>query len=86
MLKQVFLFVILQPEALSRCSTPLSPGGALVGSSGTLSDLASISGGRPNKTIQEPLPFYEVESCAASKQEHVISVVGITLCFQTLVE
>lgn len=72
--KLMVSLVCYQPEALSRCSTPLSPGGALVGSSGTLSDLASISGGRTNKTIQEPLPFYEVESCAASKQEHVISV------------
>jgi hypothetical protein len=64
----------LQPEALSRSSTPLSPGTSLVGS-GTLADLAAIAGTRKGSGM-DVLPFYEVESCTASKQEHVISVVS----------
>ncbi|XP_075215989.1 gamma-secretase activating protein pigeon [Lycorma delicatula] len=71
--KLMVSLVCYQPEALSRCSTPLSPGGPLMGSGGTLSDLAMITGNRA-KQITDPLPFYEVESSAASKQEHVISV------------
>lgn len=67
---------LLQPEALSRSSTPLSPGTSLVGS-GTLADLAAITGTRKGPGM-DVLPFCEVESCTASKQEHVISVVSHT--------
>jgi hypothetical protein len=69
---------LLQPEALSRSSTPLSPGTSLVGS-GTLADLATITGTRKGPGM-DVLPFCEIESCTASKQEHVISVVS---CVET---
>jgi hypothetical protein len=65
---------LFQPEALSRSSTPLSPGTSLVGS-GALADLAAITGTRKGPGM-DVLPFYEIESCTASKQEHVISVVS----------
>ncbi|XP_054277768.1 protein pigeon [Macrosteles quadrilineatus] len=70
--KLMVSLVCYQPEALSRCSTPLSPGGMVssVGVAG-ISDLAS---GRGSKTTLDPLPFFEVEPSAASKQEHIISV------------
>ncbi|XP_067002929.2 protein pigeon [Anabrus simplex] len=70
--KLMVSLVCYQPEALSRSSTPLSPGASLVGS-GALADLAAIAGSRKG-SASDLLPFYEVESCTASKQEHVISV------------
>jgi hypothetical protein len=66
--------ISFQPEALSRSSTPLSPGTSFVGT-GTLADLAAIAGTRKGPGM-DVLPFYEIESCTASKQEHVISVVS----------
>uniref|UniRef100_A0A1Y1MZ75 Gamma-secretase-activating protein C-terminal domain-containing protein n=2 Tax=Photinus pyralis TaxID=7054 RepID=A0A1Y1MZ75_PHOPY len=70
--KLLVSLVCYQPEALSRSSTPLSPGSAL-GSSSTISDLSSMSQCSRKSQI-DALPFYEIESCTASKQEHVISV------------
>ncbi|XP_028520247.1 protein pigeon isoform X2 [Apis cerana] len=60
-----------QPEALSRSSTPMSPSGGLVVTTMSLGDLTS---GRGNKLIDSNLPFNEIESCTASKQEHIVSV------------
>lgn len=57
----------LQPEALSRCSTPMSPtGGAPLGAPVRRSSLAS----------HDLLPFFEVDVCTASKQEHIVAVVS----------
>ncbi|XKL59454.1 hypothetical protein PGB90_000470 [Kerria lacca] len=64
--------VCYQPEALSRCCTPLSPGIPHIASTGTLAEVTNIS--RSNKLNIDPLPFNEIEASAASKQEHVISV------------
>ncbi|XP_043275467.1 protein pigeon isoform X2 [Venturia canescens] len=61
-----------QPEALSRTSTPMSPSGGLVLASASFGDLMS---NRSNKILGDSaLPFVEVESCTASKQEHIVSV------------
>ncbi|KAJ8978824.1 hypothetical protein NQ317_018915 [Molorchus minor] len=60
--------VCYQPEVLSRCSTPMSP-------SGGASKLNEFLGNQTGKRNQvDSLPFFEVDSCTASKQEHIISV------------
>ncbi|XP_045538290.1 protein pigeon [Papilio machaon] len=51
-----------QPEALSRCSTPLSPSAG-----------APLPPRRPSLAPQDALPFYELDVCTASRQEHVIA-------------
>ncbi|XP_066601212.1 protein pigeon isoform X2 [Prorops nasuta] len=58
-----------EPEALSRCSTPMSPS---AGFSAAMS-FGDVMGAR-NRLLDSSLPFAEVESCTASKQEHVVSV------------
>ncbi|XP_011332641.1 protein pigeon isoform X2 [Ooceraea biroi] len=57
-----------QPEALSRCSTPMSPSGGFVAVS-----FGDFLGNR-NIKLDSSLPFNETESCTASKQEHIVSV------------
>ncbi|KYQ56335.1 Protein pigeon [Trachymyrmex zeteki] len=57
-----------QPEALSRCSTPMSPSGGFVAM--PLGDFMS----NRNIKLDSGLPFNETESCTASKQEHIVSV------------
>ncbi|XP_012217825.1 protein pigeon [Linepithema humile] len=57
-----------QPEALSRCSTPMSPSGGFVAV-----PLGDFMGNRTIK-LDSGLPFNETESCTASKQEHIVSV------------
>ncbi|XP_013191989.1 protein pigeon [Amyelois transitella] len=54
-----------QPEALSRCSTPMSPiaPGGQIGAPQRRSSLVQ----------HDMLPFFEVDVCTASKQEHVIA-------------
>lgn len=64
--KLLVSLVCYQPEALSRSSTPMSPGSSL--SLSTTADLSTM------KSQSDALPFYETESCTASKQEHIISV------------
>ncbi|KAF4522047.1 hypothetical protein B566_EDAN004029 [Ephemera danica] len=66
-----------QPEALSRSSTPLSPGPGMSSLSSALPELYR-TGGRDGSGKDGVgagvLPFLETESCTASKQEHVVSV------------
>ncbi|RZC36003.1 pigeon, partial [Asbolus verrucosus] len=71
--KLLVSLVCYQPEALSRSSTPMSPSGSL-GSSAVLNDFLSIGNQCGRKSQLDALPFYEIESCTASKQEHIISV------------
>ncbi|CAH2049918.1 unnamed protein product, partial [Iphiclides podalirius] len=51
-----------QPEALSRCSTPLSPTAS-----------GPMAPRRSSFAPQDSLPFYELDVCTASKQEHIIA-------------
>ncbi|KAL0278879.1 UNVERIFIED_CONTAM: hypothetical protein PYX00_000557 [Menopon gallinae] len=65
-----------QPEALSRCSTPMSPASGLVPPC-PLMDFAAFNqtgSTSSRKAIGLELPFLELDSCTASKQEHIISV------------
>ncbi|CAG9860216.1 unnamed protein product [Phyllotreta striolata] len=55
-----------QPEALSRCTTPSSPTG---GAASTFADFLNNA-----RSQTDSLPFYEIDSCTASRQEHIISV------------
>ncbi|XP_025207382.1 protein pigeon isoform X1 [Melanaphis sacchari] len=64
--------VCYQPEVLSRCSTPLSPGGSMLANSIANIAISDLSHSFHSTSVQ--LPFIETDTSAASKQEHVISV------------
>ncbi|CAH0561891.1 unnamed protein product [Brassicogethes aeneus] len=68
--KLIISLVCYQPEVLSRSSTPMSPGS--VSSTGLNEFLSNQFGKGRNQA--DALPFYEVDNCTASKQEHIISV------------
>ncbi|XP_050425482.1 protein pigeon isoform X2 [Adelges cooleyi] len=65
--------VCYQPEVLSRCSTPMSPGGSMLANSMANIAISDISHSFQMAAVIL-LPFIEVDTSTASKQEHVISV------------
>ncbi|XP_058814374.1 protein pigeon isoform X2 [Topomyia yanbarensis] len=66
--KLMYSLTCYQPEALSRCTTPMSPANPIMN---VAAEFASASSRRMQNDL---LPFIETEACTASKQELVLNV------------
>uniref|UniRef100_A0A182SMR9 Gamma-secretase-activating protein C-terminal domain-containing protein n=1 Tax=Anopheles maculatus TaxID=74869 RepID=A0A182SMR9_9DIPT len=71
--KLMYSLACYQPEALSRCTTPMSPANPIGGSFGMEFGTGSSSAG-VRARLQNDLPFVETEACTANKQELVLNV------------
>uniref|UniRef100_A0A182QH41 Gamma-secretase-activating protein C-terminal domain-containing protein n=1 Tax=Anopheles farauti TaxID=69004 RepID=A0A182QH41_9DIPT len=76
--KLMYSLACYQPEALSRCTTPMSPanpiGGGSFGMEFGVGGVASTAGVGVRARLQNDLPFVETEACTANKQELVLNV------------
>ncbi|XP_055641347.1 protein pigeon isoform X2 [Toxorhynchites rutilus septentrionalis] len=66
--KLMYSLTCYQPEALSRCSTPMSPVNPIVNVA------AEFSAAVARRMLSDMLPFAETEACTATKQELVLNV------------
>ncbi|XP_049280152.1 protein pigeon isoform X1 [Anopheles funestus] len=71
--KLMYSLACYQPEALSRCTTPMSPANPIGGSFG-MDFVAGTSSAGGRARLQNDLPFAETEACTANKQELVLNV------------
>ncbi|XP_061515836.1 protein pigeon isoform X1 [Anopheles gambiae] len=74
--KLMYSLACYQPEALSRCTTPMSPANPIGGATFGLDFVAGAGGvgGGARGRLQNDLPFVETEACTANKQELVLNV------------
>ncbi|XP_053692064.1 protein pigeon [Sabethes cyaneus] len=66
--KLMYSLTCYQPEALSRCSTPMSPVNPI------MNVAAEFSAVNSRRMQNDMLPFVETEVCTASKQELVLNI------------
>ncbi|XP_050076771.1 protein pigeon isoform X1 [Anopheles maculipalpis] len=73
--KLMYSLACYQPEALSRCTTPMSPANPIGGGSfGVEFGPGGGSTASVRARLQNDLPFAETEACTANKQELVLNV------------
>ncbi|XP_055598478.1 protein pigeon-like [Uranotaenia lowii] len=69
--KLMYSLTCYQPEALSRCTTPMSPANPIVN---VAAEFGAASSRSRMQQANDLLPFMESEACTASKQELVLNV------------